>query len=144
MEVGICKSRPSEIFPRIRLGGCIDGHDFRRSADCQEWLKYFLAYTQMRAKPLANVRIYPHRHGGATYLAVDIDPDNPNDDACVIITIFPSGDRVVLDAPADGQLDIELPGIVDALWLASRIASALINSIENSPIKLWFGSRDVQ
>lgn len=140
MKGDICKNRPSEIFPRIRLAGCSDGYDFRKNADCQEWLKCFLAHTQIRVEPLADVRIHPYRQGVATYLAVDIDPNNPKDESYVIITIALSGDRIVLSEPANNQFDIELPGIVDALWLTSKISKVLEYPAQAPSVRLWLGS----
>lgn len=140
IKVDICKSRSSEIFPRIRLVGCSDDFDFRKNHECQAWVKHLLSYIKSRVKPFVDARIYPYHHGTGTYLAVDIDPDNPNDEACVIVTIFLSGDRITLDTPTDGQLDIELPGIIDALWLASNISKTLGNPTETPSVKLWLGS----
>ena len=76
----------------------------------------------------------------ATYLAVDIDPNNPKDESCVIVTIFLSGDRIVLSEPANNQFDIELPGIVDALWLIGKISKALEYPNEAPSVRLWLGS----
>jgi hypothetical protein len=110
-------SRPALM---IRLNDIQDG-EFSSNPTCQEWLRQFLDLLSSSFGVNPNVRFGSYRHAGAANLTLDIYSSDTST-ACVAITITLLDEKILLPPPSLHQMDICLPGLVDAFYLAQTIA----------------------
>lgn len=122
-------------WPEIRFSGCDDGHILRRK-DCLDWIERYGRYLQTHLGPSTRIRLYPYRYGCSSWLA--IDAYNAENDS-LAATILVTQGEMHLCAPRDNQMDLVLPGIVDALSLAATVHNYLQGRPEESDI-LWVSS----
>lgn len=81
------------------------------------WLSGFIDHVRQYAGENPTLRIGAYKHGSATYFAIDVFAKNDSDG--MVLTIGFGKDLLLLPSIFDSHMDIELPGLIDALKIVS-------------------------
>lgn len=96
----------------IRINDCSDGF-LQDNGDCLLWIERLAIFINEKLGPSPRLRLGAYR-AGSTYVTID-GFETLSDEKCVVITIYLSQSKIDLPILFDEQLDLGLPGVVDAL-----------------------------
>jgi len=85
------------------------------------WLDKLKAFVNERTDHTARLRMYAYELGGASWVALDIFCEDSSKDMTITVCITPG--RASVFEPIQSQMDIELPGIVEAVDFAAYLTA---------------------
>lgn len=99
----------------IRISNIYDG-EIKTNPEFREWVESVAIFMRESLGPAPMLRVGAYHFRTSTGIAIDLFDRN---DRCISVTAILSGTeaRLPLEYAAVGQLDIALPGILDALHL---------------------------
>lgn len=104
----------------IKLLDCIDG-DIQINNECNSWLATLLQLLEEQFGSESVIRLGAYNYGASSHLTIDL-LSNESRDKYLAITVSFSKNEIFLPNPSLEQMDLCLPGIVDAFWLIKSIA----------------------
>ncbi len=106
----------------IRFVDVQDG-EFRDSSECQLWLQQVIVLLSNSLGSNPEVKLGAYLHGGAANLTLDIFSREAPTEYLAITIVFIDG-QILLPSPSLYQMDIVLPGLVDAFSIAKEVSSS--------------------
>lgn len=103
----------------INLLDCIDG-DIHINNECNAWLLNLLQLLEP-FDCTSVIRLGAYNYGASSHITIDL-LSNESRDKYLAITVSFSKNEIFLPKPSLEQMDLCLPGIVDAFWLIKSIA----------------------
>ncbi|MFO6419232.1 hypothetical protein ACLBKS_03420 [Hylemonella sp. W303a] len=119
----------------------IEDGSFNRDLRCVAWMKKFLSFVTDKVGLNPRTRVYAYKYGSGSFLAMDIF--GQESDSYVAVTICLTGKTMHLSSPTGEQLDIALPGIVDAFGLIQSFLT-MTKKVPSVATSMWIAAVDTQ
>lgn len=126
-QAAIISAKATEWSEEVRVTQRADGA-FTTEARCLRWLEHMGEHLASLVGRQPRIQMFAYANGPDTLLAVDVESSS-NREVCLNMTILLCRTGIRLCGPINQQLDIAVPGTIDAFAIVSYICQRTQGSL---------------